>query len=182
MGDMIQEQTLEALSWEKEEYADPSEGVLRLTLDGEMARLDWRERGAGDRACAFQVSARSLLLALGAAWEETRPAGGRSGKPGAKKSSQEDDESLFRDITGRYARKGKPWTAEEDERLRAVWREGGRDIVSMGEVMRRSGPAVAARLRLLGYDPSEVPDPLGRDWDGVESVNDDGGGAVTGSR
>jgi hypothetical protein len=57
---------------------DPPSGILRLVVIGEIASLDWAPTDAvGERTappwCSFQVSARSLLLALQAAWDDNHP-------------------------------------------------------------------------------------------------------------
>jgi hypothetical protein len=74
---------------------------------GDEAHLDWREQRRPDqspdtpaRGCSFRVSARSLLLALRAAWDDEHP------------GTSELDQ------TGRPLNAGQPWTTEQDTQLR----------------------------------------------------------------
>jgi hypothetical protein len=158
MGSVIRKQTLSGSSWEGEPYADPASGELRLVVDGDTAVLDWREEGLrGNRSCAFQVPARSLLLALEAAWQDAHP-------PDAT-SAAKANSSRVRDHDGRFARARRPWTAELDEQLRLAWTSAAgteyawRALESLARETGRTTMAVAARLRRLGYAP-DLPGTL----------------------
>jgi hypothetical protein len=75
---VIRETFLSTALPDEEEITEPPSGILRMVVIGEVASLDWAPTDAvGERTappwCSIQVSARSLLLALQAAWDDNHP-------------------------------------------------------------------------------------------------------------
>jgi hypothetical protein len=66
------------------EIHEPPSGILRVSVIGDDAHLDWHQQPRPDTtgtdtpltACSFRVSTRSLLLALRAAWEDDHATAG----------------------------------------------------------------------------------------------------------
>ncbi|MER5785558.1 hypothetical protein ABT104_28175 [Streptomyces mobaraensis] len=52
----------------------------------------------------------------------------------------------------RHPNYGRPWSAEDDERLLALYRGGERDLVALGAEFGRQPSAVRSRLAKLGLD------------------------------
>jgi hypothetical protein len=142
---------------------NPAAGLLRLHLTGEDARFSWTPNNPPDvippPSYAFQVSARSLLLALRAAWGD--------GHPGTTE---------FDVATGPAPRKPRagapnsrqPWTAELDEVVRDTWlavpsTTPADDVIGdLAKRMGRSRGGIRARLARTGCDP-DVPGRTLRD-------------------
>jgi hypothetical protein len=136
---------------------DNPTGQLRLHLDGDDARLSWTPENAPDvippPSYSFQVSARSLLLALRAAWGDGHPGTTefdvavrptlRKPRPGAPNSRQ-------------------PWTTELDEVVRDTWlavpstTPADEVIGDLAKQLGRSRGSIRARLARTGCDP-DVP-------------------------
>jgi hypothetical protein len=142
---------------------DPAAGLLRLHLTGEDARFSWTPNNPPDvippPSYSFQVSARSLLLALRAAWGD--------GHPG----TTEFDVSVA--PAPRKPRAGapnirQPWTAELDEVVRDTWlavpstTPAAEVIGDLAKRMGRSRGGIRARLARTGCDP-DVPGRTLRD-------------------
>lgn len=166
---MIREQMLSGLTWEVEGPlglpvgpVEPTAGVLVLVVHDGEAKLLWEEQGlTGNRDCAFMLPARSLLLALQAACEDSRP----DDPEVAWKYSQEmrdqlrnawDDDEVKQMRDQRRAEKS--WTRELDRTLVGLWLEGDGEglerIKGPGDVFDDRDPIqVRARLMRLGCDP-----------------------------
>jgi hypothetical protein len=151
---------------------DANSGLLRLHLAGDAARLTWTPNPPPDvvppPSYSFQVSARSLLLALRAAWGDTHPgsteldvtiAPKRRERPGPPNSRQ-------------------PWSVDLDAVLRDTWlaatsaTPADEVIGELAKQMGRSRGGIRARLARTGCDP-DVP---GRTL--VEDGAEPEGGAV----
>lgn len=136
---------------------DTDTGLLRLHLAGDAARLTWTPNPPPDvvppPSYSFQVSARSLLLALRAAWGDSHPGTTdldpaavpkpRRERPGPPNSRQ-------------------PWSADLDEVLRDTWLAAtsatpvDEVIGELAKRMGRSRGSIRARLARTGCDP-DVP-------------------------
>ncbi|MCO1655771.1 hypothetical protein [Pseudonocardia humida] len=129
-------------------------GALRLSVDGDTARLTWSTANPDDPSppggTTFDVPARSLLLALRAAWDDRHagtsdldPAPPRKPRPGP--------------MNGRV-----PWTAELDTTLKDAWLNSADttpafDLIgTIAKDMGRSRNSIRARLARVGCDP-DVP-------------------------
>jgi hypothetical protein len=150
------------LATDPDTNADTDPGLLRLAVDGEAARLTWSPPGGPERTCA--VPARSLLLALRAAWDDRHPG-----------------DSDLDAVPKRKPRSGppngrQPWTAEHDAVLRDTWLNApdstpAFDVTgALATDLGRSRNSIRARLARIGCDP-DVPGRLLR-----EEVGDGGGG------
>jgi len=119
-------------------------GILRVSVIGEDAHVIWEETGARG---SFRVSARSLLLALRAAWDAEHP-------------GTADFERRQRD---RPANSHQPWTAELDAQLRDTWLAAeppaSARIGELARALGRSRAGIRARLARIGCDP-DVPGRL----------------------
>jgi hypothetical protein len=142
---------------------DADAGRLRLHLTGEDARFVWTPNNPPEvippPSYSFRVSARSLLLALRAAWGDGHPGttefdvavgpAPRKPRPGAPNSRQ-------------------PWTAELDEVVRDTWlavpstTPADEVIGDLAKRMGRSRGSIRARLARTGCDP-DVPGRTLRD-------------------
>ncbi|WP_214405707.1 hypothetical protein [Pseudonocardia lacus] len=132
----------------------PTPGALRLTVDGDTARLTWSAADPDDPAppdhTSFEVPARSLLLALRAAWDDRHagtsdldPTPARKPRPGP--------------MNGRV-----PWTPDLDMTLKGAWLNASDttpafDLIGeLAKEMGRSRNSIRARLARVGCDP-DVP-------------------------
>jgi hypothetical protein len=79
---VIREIQLSTANPDDEEIYEPPTGVLRIAVIGDDVHLDWHAQLAPDAqpadterpaSCSFRLSARSLLLALRAAWADEHP-------------------------------------------------------------------------------------------------------------
>ncbi|MGC4983240.1 hypothetical protein ACLQ18_21830 [Streptomyces sp. DT193] len=52
----------------------------------------------------------------------------------------------------RYLSMGTPWSAEDDERLLALYRQGERNLDSLGKRFGRKPRAIGSRLSKLGLE------------------------------
>ncbi|WP_326785264.1 hypothetical protein [Streptomyces sp. NBC_00151] len=52
----------------------------------------------------------------------------------------------------RYPDMGTPWSAEDDERLLALYRQGERNLDSLGKRFGRKPSAIGSRLPKLGLE------------------------------
>jgi hypothetical protein len=52
----------------------------------------------------------------------------------------------------RYLNMGTPWSAEDDERLLALYRQGERNLDSLGKRFGRKPSAIGSRLSKLGLE------------------------------
>jgi hypothetical protein len=149
---MIRETVLDTVPVDSADSA-PS-GVLRVHITDEFARLTWSATELPDHpppALTFQVSARSLLLALRAAWDAAHP--GRSDlDPAAPPRRERPAPPNSR----------QPWTAALDTVLRETWLTGTEStpatelIGRLAGELGRSRGGIRARLARLGLDP-DVP-------------------------
>jgi hypothetical protein len=152
---MIRETVLATTS--DDDDATPS-GLLRLAVMGDNARLAWIPADPGTdppwSGHAFRVSARSLILALRAGWDDNHPgttdldpaAGakpGRPPRPGPPNSRQ-------------------PCTSDLDDTLRETWMANASTtpatevIGALAQAMGRTRGGIRARLARIGCDP-DVP-------------------------
>ena len=152
---MIRETVLTTTS--DTEEAAPS-GLLRLAITGDNARLAWIPADPGTdppwSGHTFRVSARSLILALRAGWDDNHPgiadldpANGakprREPRPGPPNARQ-------------------PWTSDLDETLRETWLSTASTtpatevIGTLAQSMGRTRGGIRARLARIGCDP-DVP-------------------------
>ncbi len=129
-------------------------GLLRVTLSDDAARLTWTPTDSPHYpppTFCFAVPARSLLLALRAAWDDTHP--GRSDLDPAPAPRRPRPQPP----NGR-----QPWTSELDEVLRETWMAAAESTPAgevIGELMAgmgRSRGSIRARLARIGCDP-DVP-------------------------
>lgn len=132
---------------DEQQIYEPPVGILHVCVIGEEAPLDWREQLRPDqpsadqvRACSFRVSARSLLLALRAAWDDEHP--------GTSELDRGD----------RPINAGQPWTGEQDAQLRDTWLASrppaAARISELAKAMGRSPGGIDSRLPRVGCDPS----------------------------
>jgi hypothetical protein len=151
---------------------DAPTGLLRLRIAGDDARLSWTPSDPPDvrpaPSYSFQVSARSLLLALRAAWgdahpgttdlDQARPATQRPPRPGAPNSRQ-------------------PWSTEQDELVRDTWlavpstTPADEVIGELAGRLGRSRGSIRARVARTGCDP-DVPGRTLRDDPPDEAPDD----------
>jgi hypothetical protein len=133
-------------------------GLLRIAITGDNARLAWVPADpTADppwSGHALRVSARSLILALRAGWDDNHP--GRTDLDPAEIPKPR-----------RAPRPGppnarQPWTAESDETLRETWLAAASStpaaevIGALAQSMGRSRGSIRARLARAGCDP-DVP-------------------------
>jgi hypothetical protein len=79
--DVIREFQLSTAHQDEDVIYEPPTGILRVSVIGDKAWLDWEEQlddqgQPSDRQlkrASFQVEARSLMIALRAAWEDGHP-------------------------------------------------------------------------------------------------------------
>ncbi|MGW5864656.1 hypothetical protein ACWFRJ_21060 [Streptomyces sp. NPDC055239] len=74
------------------------------------------------------------------------------GEPGKKRESPEE-------LRTRYPRMGQPWSAEDDTRLLALYRQGEPDLDTLGKHFGRKPSAIRSRLAKLGLESLVVADP-----------------------
>jgi hypothetical protein len=136
---------------------EPPTGILRVAVIGDEAHLDWEaqpEPGATPdeperhSACSFRVSARSLLLALHAAWDDEHP------------DATDGLRTRSRTVSDRPVNSHQPWNPELDNQLQDTWLAATPPatdrILELADAMGRSDRAIRARLARLGCDP-DVP-------------------------
>jgi hypothetical protein len=135
----------------------PTPALLRLVVDADAARLSWAPPGAPETSCA--VPARSLLLALRAAWDD-RHAGSADLDAGPTRKPRPGPPN------GR-----QPWTAELDTTLQDTWLNTpdtvpAFDVIgALAKDLGRSRNSIRARLARIGCDP-DVAGRLLREEDG----------------
>ncbi|MER5430557.1 hypothetical protein [Streptomyces sp. NPDC002588] len=66
-------------------------------------------------------------------------------QPGRIRASPEE-------LRARYPSMGAPWSAEDDERLLALYRQGERSLDSLGRKFGRKPSAIGSRLAKLGLE------------------------------
>jgi hypothetical protein len=156
---MIRETTLDTVTDD-----DAPSGLLRLHLAGEAARMTWTPNPPPDvippPSYSFQVSARSLLLALRAAWGD--------GHPGSTDLDGVQPAKPRREPRPGPPNSRAPWVADLDAALREAWlAESSATPVDevLGELAKRMGRSrgsIRARLARVGCDP-DVPGRTLRD-------------------
>jgi hypothetical protein len=108
--------------------------------------------GTQPAGCSFRVPARSLLLALRAAWDDDQPGAADVDRPRPPRGRRAGP-----------ANSHQPWTPELDAELRDTWLAAvppaSPRIGELAEAMSRSRNAIRARLARIGCDP-DVPGRL----------------------
>jgi hypothetical protein len=155
---MIRETLLSTAMIDEDEFTEPPSGMLRVTVIADVAYLDWAPTDQVGEwttppTCSFQVSARSLLLALRAAWDDNHP---------GVAAIDHAEPAPARDRGPRPPSSHQPWTPELDAQLRDTWLAATTTspapamIAEIAEAMGRSRNGIRARLARLGCDP-DIP-------------------------
>jgi hypothetical protein len=160
---VIREFLLSTANSDEDESDESSPGVLRVSLVGDDAHLTWENQAkpgaetAGNRpaSCSFRVPARSLLLALRAAWDDEHPG-----------ATDIDRTRQVRDRRSGPANSHQPWTPELNAQLRDTWLAAeppaSARISEIAQAMGRSRNAIRSRLARIGCDPDVPGRLLGR--------------------
>lgn len=170
---MIREFEIGTANGDEDEYYEPPTGLLKVSLIGDDAFLDWAPHDgpvdparAGEeppKPCSFRVPARSLLLALRAAWDDRHPGTADIDLPRPR-----------RDRGPTPANSHQPWTDDLDAQLRAAWLDAAPPaearISELAERMGRSENSIQSRLVRIGCDPY-VPGRMFRQTEGVQVVH-----------
>lgn len=112
--------------------------------------------------CSFAVPARSLLLALRAAWDDARAEGAWTDVPTTLPPLEEPQQVSGQPREPGPANSHQPWTRDLDERLRREWLDADPEtdaqalIAGIAESMGRTHGAIYSRLLRLKCNP-EAP-------------------------
>ena len=169
---MIRETLLSTAMTNEDDLTEPPSGMLKLSMIGDMAYLDWAPTDQVGEwitppTCSFQVPARSLLLALRAAWDDS--------KPGTAAIDPTHPSSPARTTTEpRPSNNHQPWTPELDGQLRDTWLAAATSVRApdmvdaIAQAMGRSPNGIRARLVRVGCNP-DVPGGTAQDAPQQES-------------
>ena len=155
---MIRQTLLSTAMHDEDEVTEPPSGMLKVTVIGDVAFLAWTPTDLSAEwvdppACSFQVSARSLLLALRAAWDDNHPGVAtidHAAPPPARERGPRPPNSH------------QPWTAELDTHLRDTWLAAATTspapatIAEIADRLGRSRNGIRSRLARIGCDP-DIP-------------------------
>lgn len=148
---MIRETVLDTVTADEDA---PVPGRLRVAVTADTARLTWASADPPDLIQSFQVPARSLLLALRAAWDDSHPGTADIDVPQSPKPRREPRPGA--------PNSRQPWTADLDTVLKDTWlgtpstTPATTVIGELAKGMGRSRGSIRARLARVGCDP-DVP-------------------------
>ena len=162
---MLRDVRLAASGTTEDAVYEPPNKELSLTVIGGNAFLTLHRRDPVadidvEDECSFQVSARSLLLALRAAWDDDRASGAWTDDPPVP--TQREPHRPEAAPIDKPAMSHKQWTDEMDAGLREIWGAAERDadpaklIDAIARSLDRSENAIYSRLVRLKCDP-ETP-------------------------
>jgi len=163
---MIRHTLLSTAMPDEDELTEPPSGMLKVTVIGDTAHLDWGPTNQVGECidpptCSFQVPARSLLLALRAAWDDNHPGAADLDhtRPGHTGPDHTEPVPARDRGSSRPPRSHQPWTPELDAALRDTWlataatASAPAAVAEIAKAMGRSHLGIRSRLERLGCDP-----------------------------
>jgi len=164
-GRDLREITLSVADPEDGQTYEPPTCVLSLAVIGDRVHLDLTRQLPDEppvRECSFRLSARSLLLALRAAWDDAAGAGAWCDPAVADEAIEGATSSVPAQRRPRPPQAGRRWSADNDAYLRDAWlaaaetTPAGDLLARLADDMERTRNGVRSRLVRLQLDP-DIP-------------------------
>ena len=163
-GRDLREITLSVADPDDGQTYEPPTRVLSLAVIGDRVHLDLTRQLPDEpavRECSFRLSARSLLLALRAAWDDAAGAGAWCDPADADEVLEAATSSVPAQRV-RPPQAGRRWSTDNDAHLRDTWlaaeetTPAGDLLAQLADEMERTRNGVRSRLVRLQLDP-DIP-------------------------